>query len=217
VEIDNTKGTSDLVLTGQSAAYGTYVVGPPSWIPQGTVGRLVVQDPKPSVFGSQGTVTYDYCDANLAMSTVTFSYECPTGFNDNKAASTQAAWACFAKSSNANNAWSRAVPGGGHPLYVDYVTAGGRPRPPTGGERIVTGARNEGRRVGALCQAGATWSPRSVAQVVADLRRGDHRYVAVDAAGRRSEIVVVRGAHGPYLRTKPDASAQNNLRKLPKC
>ena len=127
VEIDNTKGTSDLVVTGQNATYGTYVVGPPAWIPQGTVARLVLQDPKPSWHGSQGAVTYSYCDANLTMQTVSFSYECPTGFDDNEAASSQAAWACFAKSTNPSSAWSTSVPGGGHPLFVGYVTGGGQP------------------------------------------------------------------------------------------
>jgi hypothetical protein len=127
VEIDNTKGTSDLMLMGHSATYGTYVVGPPSWIPQGTVARLVLQDPKPSIHGAEGTVTYNYCDANLMMRTVILSYDCPTGFYANKAASSQAAWACFAKAGNPNNAWSASVPGGGHPLFVGYVTGGGQP------------------------------------------------------------------------------------------
>jgi hypothetical protein len=61
------------------------------------------------------------------MKQVTFSYDCPTGFLDNKAASSQADWACFAKSSHADNAWSRSVPGGGHPLFVGYVIGGGQP------------------------------------------------------------------------------------------
>jgi hypothetical protein len=127
VELDNTKGASDLVLVGNTAAYGAYVVGPPPWIPKGTVARMILQDPKPSPHGSEGTVTYNYCDANLMMKTVAFSYECPTGFLDNKAASSQADWTCFAKSSHADNAWSRSVPGGGHPLFVGYVIGGGQP------------------------------------------------------------------------------------------
>lgn len=127
VEIDNTNGTSDLLLTGQTAT-GTYVVVPPSWIPQGTIARFVLQDPKPSVSGSQGTVTYNYCDASLTMRTVMFSYECPFGWYDNKAASSQADWACFAKSSNPNDGWSTSVPADGHPLFVGYVTGGGQPR-----------------------------------------------------------------------------------------
>lgn len=127
VEIDNTKGKSDLVLAGQSATYGTYAVGPPPWIPQGMVARLILQDPKPSWHGSEGTVNYRYCDASLSMKTVQLSFECPTGFDSNEASSNQPEWACFAKSSSANNSWSQSVPSGGHPLFVGYVTGGGQP------------------------------------------------------------------------------------------
>ncbi len=216
VEIDNTNGASDLLLTGQTAAHGsTYVLGPPAWIPKGTVGRLVLRDPKPSVFGSEGTVTYDYSDASFAMKTVVFSFACPTGFNDNQAASDQVAWKRFAKSADPNFAWSATVPGGGHPLFVDYVTSG-QPRPPAR-DRIVTQVRQSRGKVVAVCHPGQSWSPRSVADVIADLRRGDHRYVAADAAGRTSPILVVNGRHGAYLRTKADASAQNNLDELPSC
>ena len=127
VMIDNTNGASDLLLTGSTAKYGSYVVSPPAWVPQGTVGRFVIQDPKPSIFGSEGTVSYNYCDGSLTMRTVVLSYECPTGFNNNRAASSQADWACFAKSGDPSAAWSTSVPGGGHPLFVGYVTGGGQP------------------------------------------------------------------------------------------
>jgi hypothetical protein len=127
VEVDNTRGSSDLQLTGQSAAYGSYVARPPSWIPKGTIGRFVLQDPKPSIHGSEGSVTYNYSDAGLRTRTVVFSYECPTGFLDNKASSNQPEWACFAKSSSAGKPWSRSVPSGGHPLFVGYAIGGGEP------------------------------------------------------------------------------------------
>jgi hypothetical protein len=123
VEIDNTRGASDLVLTGYNATYGTYMVGPPQWIPQGTTARLVLKDPKLDPHGSEGMVNYSYCDANLNMKHVTFSFECPTGAYPNQASSSKADWACFAKSSDPNNEWSTSVPGGGHPLFVDYVIA----------------------------------------------------------------------------------------------
>jgi hypothetical protein len=217
VEIDNTKGQSDLLLTGQTADSGSFKAGPPSWIPRGMTGRLVLQDPKPSIFGSKGSATYRYADTNLTMRTVVFAFECPTGFDPNKASSSRAEWKCFAKSSDRNNAWSTTVPGGGHPLFVDYVTAGGQPRQP-GGERLVTQSRRAvGGKVLALCHPGESWSPRSVADAIADIRRGDYSYVAVDPAGHRSSISVVRGRHGAYLRTRPDTTAANNLDELPPC
>jgi hypothetical protein len=126
VEIDNTKGTSDLVLAGYSAAHGTYVVGPPSWVGKGTVARLVLQDPKPNPFGSEGAVAYTYSDANLKTKTVRFSFACPT-VDPNQAASNQADWACFAKSRDPGSPWSRSVPAHGNPLFVGYVTGGGQP------------------------------------------------------------------------------------------
>jgi hypothetical protein len=126
VEIDNTKGASDLVLTGSSANLGSYVVVPPTWIRKGTVARLILQDPKPSPFGSQGSVTYSYADASLAMKSVTFSYEDPTGPYPNKATSRQADWVTLAKSGDPNGAWSTSVPSGGHPLFVRYVIGGGQ-------------------------------------------------------------------------------------------
>jgi hypothetical protein len=127
VEIDNTRGASDLVLTGSNAVHGSYVVGPPAWIPKGMLARLILQDPKPSIHGAEGSVTYRYADASLAMKSVTFSYDDPTGFYSNQASSSQAEWVTFAKSEDPNRAWSRSVPSGGHPLYVAYVIGGGQP------------------------------------------------------------------------------------------
>jgi Domain of unknown function (DUF4474) len=127
VEIDNTKGASDLVITGSTADHGTYAVGPPERIPKGTVGRLVLRDPKPTLVGTQGTVTYKYADASLNMNTVTFSYACPFVVADNKASSSQAGWVCFAKVEDANRPWSTSVPPRPHPLFVGYVTGGGQP------------------------------------------------------------------------------------------
>jgi len=127
VEIDNTKGASDLVLTGSSAKSGTYVVTPPSWIPKGTIARFVLQDPKPSWYGSQGSVSYKYAESSLQVKTVELSYEDPTGLASNRASSSQADWVTWAKSEKTSNAWGRSVPSGGHPLYVGYVIGGGQP------------------------------------------------------------------------------------------
>jgi hypothetical protein len=128
VEIDNRKGKSDLVLTGSSAAYGTPTVNPPNWIPRGMVGRFILSDSKPSGSGSEGTATYKYTDARLAVKNVTFSYEDPFwAWNDNKASSSQADWATFAKTDK-NGGWNSSVPTDGHPLYVGYVIGGGQPK-----------------------------------------------------------------------------------------
>ncbi len=120
VEIDNTNGASDLLLQASQASQGTFVVPAPAWIPRGQVGRFVLQDPKPSIHGSEGSVEYSYCDSALAQHTATFAFECPTGLDRNSASVDQSGWTLLAKSTNANGSWHSSVPSWGHPLYVDY-------------------------------------------------------------------------------------------------
>ncbi|WP_210492456.1 DUF4474 domain-containing protein [Patulibacter sp. SYSU D01012] len=127
VEIDNTRGASDLVLAGRTNAHGDYAVAPPEWIPRGGVGRLVLQDPKPSVHGSEGTVTYRYGDSGLNVHAVDLRFECPTGFLPNRASASTGDWTVFATSSDPGGAWQRSVPRGGHPLFVAFVVGGGTP------------------------------------------------------------------------------------------
>ena len=125
VAVDNTQGSSDLLLAGSSAISGSYVISPPAWIPKGAVGRFVIQDPKPSPFGSQGSATYTYADADLVMQAVEFTFTCPTGLASNEAAASRPDWSLLAKSGDVNDPWSATVPGGGHPLYLTYAIAGG--------------------------------------------------------------------------------------------
>lgn len=127
VEIDNTGGASDLVLQSANASEGSFVVGPPTWIPQSMVARLVLGDPKPGIRGSDGTIRYGYSNADLTMQAVTLHFECPTGILSNKATSSQAAWVTWAKSTNPKCTWSTRVPSGGHPLFVGHVIGGGQP------------------------------------------------------------------------------------------
>jgi hypothetical protein len=214
VSIDNTNGASDLLLLGSSAKYGSYVVSPPAWIPQGAVGRFVLQDPKPSIFGSEGTVTYSYADANLAMRTVIFSYECPTGFNANKAASSQADWPCRARSGKPTGAYSATVPPGGHPLYVAYTTNSRQPGVVT--PRQVTHTRKDASgditHLGGGAAAG--WDPVTVAAAIQQIRSGAKTYFT-SANGHASFVRVVNDPDGPYLRTDPDGTTANNLDQLP--
>ena len=215
VEIDNTRGASDLLLAGSSAVTGWYVVKPPAWIPQGSVGRLVLQDPKPSIFGSEGTVTYNYCDADLTVKTVVFSYSCPTGFASNTASSDQSDWECFAKSEDAGDPWSSQVPAGGHPLYVAYVTEGVRPS--TGNVRQVVATRKDGGDITHLCGGdNAAWGPVPVAEAIMQIRSHTMVYFTrVD--GDDAYVHVVDDPDGPYLRTDPDLTPANNLDELPGC
>jgi len=216
VMIDNTRGASDLLLTGAAADHGSYVVSPPSWIRRGTVGRFILQDPKPSIFGSEGSATYTYCDATLAMKTVVFSYECPTGFADNRAASSQADWPCVAKSGRPDGPWNGQVPGAGHPLYVAYVAGHGEPN--EGNHRRVTGTRKDSRGdITHLCGGpDAGWGPVPAAEAITQIRSSAVIYFT-SVGGNDALVTIVNGPAGPYLRTDPDASAANNLDALPGC
>lgn len=222
VMIDNRQGTSDLRLLGSTAAFGHYIVSPPVRVAQGSVGRFVIQDPKPSIFGSEGTATYAYADKHLQMQTVVFAFECPTGFNDNTASSSRPEWQRWAKSSNPNNPWTTTVPTGGHPLYVSYVTAERQPPPgqPSGPAeaivRHVTHTRKDpnGDITHLGGGAGADWAPVPVTMAIQQIRSSTVRYFT-GANGDTTPVRVVNDPDGPYLRTSADETTANNLDDLP--
>jgi hypothetical protein len=58
-----------------------------------------------------------------------------------------------------------------------------------------------------------TWSPRPVAAVIADIESRTHRYV-VHWPEKDTNVHVVDGPHGKYLRTDRDATPHNNLDEL---
>ena len=67
-----------------------------------------------------------------------------------------------------------------------------------------------------LCNSGETWSPRSKADAIRDIDNGIHTYYVPWESGR-TEIHVVKGATGKYLRTDRDNTSMNNLDDLPDC
>ncbi len=68
----------------------------------------------------------------------------------------------------------------------------------------------------ALCRDGALWSPRRKADVIRDIKSGAHTYYVPWPEGR-TEIRVVNGPNGEYLRTDRDRTSKNNLDDLPDC
>lgn len=68
----------------------------------------------------------------------------------------------------------------------------------------------------ALCDDGASWSPRMKSDAIADIENGLHTY-HVPWPGGRTEIRVVNGPMGKYLRTDRDDTDTNNLDDLPDC
>ena len=67
-----------------------------------------------------------------------------------------------------------------------------------------------------LCNPQATWSPRYKMDAIADIEMGRHTY-HVPWRGGRTEIGVVNGPTGKYLRTDRDNTTRNNLDDLPDC
>lgn len=68
----------------------------------------------------------------------------------------------------------------------------------------------------ALCNSGDYWSPRLKNDVISDIENKIHTY-HVPWAGGRTEIRVVSGPNGKYLRTDRDDTTNNNLDDLPDC
>lgn len=78
-----------------------------------------------------------------------------------------------------------------------------------------TGKDDDGD-ITSLCNDGETWSPRSKTLAMIDIENGSHTYYVPWQSGR-TEIHVVNGATGKYLRTQRDGSTSNNLDDLPDC
>lgn len=68
----------------------------------------------------------------------------------------------------------------------------------------------------ALCDSGSTWGYRYKADAIRDIELGTHTYFVPWTDGR-TEIRVVNGPSGKYLRTDSDTTSRNNLADLPDC
>ena len=69
----------------------------------------------------------------------------------------------------------------------------------------------------ALCRPGEYWSPRAKADAIRDIESGTHQYYVPWGDGTKTQIHVVNGPTGKYLRTDRDNTSQNNLDDLPNC
>lgn len=65
-----------------------------------------------------------------------------------------------------------------------------------------------------LGNPGSSWSPRPARDVIGDIDSGAVTYHVPWQTGR-TDIHVVDGAHGRYLRTDRDSTTRNNLDELP--
>jgi hypothetical protein len=68
----------------------------------------------------------------------------------------------------------------------------------------------------ALGDTGAGWSPLASEQIIREIEFGTHTYYVPWKSGR-TEVRVVNGSTGKYLRTDRDSTTKNNLDDLPPC
>jgi len=84
--------------------------------------------------------------------------------------------------------------------------------------RAVTRSRKDSEGdITALGNPGQFWSPRSKAAVISDIESGGYYYYVPWNDGMNTEIRVVNGATGKYLRTDHDNTERNNLDDLQDC
>ena len=69
----------------------------------------------------------------------------------------------------------------------------------------------------ALCNDSASWSPRNKSGAITDIETRMYTYYVMWQGGRRTDINVVNGPTGKYLRTDADDTTRNNLDDLPDC
>ena len=82
---------------------------------------------------------------------------------------------------------------------------------------VVQSKKNRDGDILALCTPGEYWSPRSKADAIWDIDSDVHQYYVPWNDGTRTQIRVVNGATGKYLRTDKDSTSRNNLDDLPDC
>jgi len=68
----------------------------------------------------------------------------------------------------------------------------------------------------ALCNGAKQWPPRSKIDAIRDIEDGAHTYYVLWGS-LRTEVRVVNGPNGKYLRTDRDNTSRNNLDDLPDC
>lgn len=84
------------------------------------------------------------------------------------------------------------------------------------GRAVIRTGKDVDGDITTLCYPGEYWSPRLKQDAIYDIESGDHTYYVPWKDGR-TEIGVVNGPGGKYLRTDRDGTARNNLDGLPNC
>jgi Protein of unknown function (DUF3892) len=81
--------------------------------------------------------------------------------------------------------------------------------------RVTQTGKNAQGDITSLCNPGQAWSPRAKADAIRDIETGANSYHVIWPP--RTEVRVVNGPYGKYLRTDRDNTTTNNLDDLPNC
>jgi len=83
--------------------------------------------------------------------------------------------------------------------------------------RVTHTGKDRDGDITSLCSHGQFWSPRAKRDAIYDIESGAHSYYVLWSDGKETEIRVVNGRTGKYLRTDRDSTERNNLDDLPNC
>ncbi|MEQ8509301.1 MAG: DUF3892 domain-containing protein [Rhodospirillaceae bacterium] len=83
--------------------------------------------------------------------------------------------------------------------------------------RVTASGKDTDGDITKLCNSSAEWSPRYKSGAIKDIEEGYHTYYTQDKNGKRSDIKVVNGQSGKYLRSDPNGESTDNLDNLPNC
>ena len=83
--------------------------------------------------------------------------------------------------------------------------------------RVTRSGKDKDGDITKLCSPAEYWSPVSKAEAISHIESRMHRYYVQDRYGNRSDIHVVNGPSGKYLRTDPNGRSTDNLDNLPDC
>jgi len=103
------------------------------------------------------------------------------------------------------------------PGFVGLIDLGSLPEPVVPQlleRRVVATEKDEDGDILALRNPTEGWARVSRDEAIADIEAGRHVYYVLED-GRRSEVHVVEGPRGKYLRSEPDETGDNNLDNLP--
>ena len=77
--------------------------------------------------------------------------------------------------------------------------------------------KDKDRDIISLCNPQELWLSRSKQNAIHDIESGTHTYYVPWTYFPHTEIRVVNGPRGKYLRTDRDSTTRNNLDDLPNC